>query len=86
MPSSLHTELARPQQFEEAAGLVDEAAVARNVLCGPDPEPVARAVLRFAAAGYRRVYLHQVGPDQAGFLDAWTRSVRPLLAGSLAAA
>jgi hypothetical protein len=35
--------------------------------------------LRFAAAGFSRVYVHQVGPDQAGFLRFWEHEVRPLL-------
>jgi coenzyme F420-dependent glucose-6-phosphate dehydrogenase len=79
LPPGVLTELSRPAQLEEAAGLVDEDDVARTVLCGPDPEPVTTALLRFAAAGFTRAYVHQVGPDQAGFLDWWERSVRPLL-------
>jgi G6PDH family F420-dependent oxidoreductase len=82
MPPSILTELARPRELEDVATLVDEDAVARWVLCGPDPEPVARAVQRFAAAGFTRVYLHQVGPDQKGFFTFWTDEVRPLLSAA----
>jgi G6PDH family F420-dependent oxidoreductase len=77
IPASLLPELARPTQFEDAATLVDEDAVAEAVLCGPDPEPIARAVQRFAAAGFTRVYVHQVGLDQKGFLAFWASEVRP---------
>jgi hypothetical protein len=69
LPRSLHSELALPSEFAEAADLVTEDAVARHVVCGPDPQPIARAVDRFVAAGFTTVYLHQVGPDQLGFLD-----------------
>lgn len=82
MPSGVHSELARPRDFEALADLVTEDRVAGTVLCGPDPDPVVRAVLRFAAAGFTRVHLHQVGPDQAGFFSFWERSLRPVLAPS----
>jgi G6PDH family F420-dependent oxidoreductase len=78
-PPELTTELARPSQFQALSGLVSEEQVARGVVCGPDPEPYARAVARFAAAGYDRVYVHQAGPDQAGFLRFWCDRVQPHL-------
>jgi coenzyme F420-dependent glucose-6-phosphate dehydrogenase len=78
MRASVLAEIARPSQLADVAELVTEDQVAEQVVCGSDPEAVARAVLRFAAAGCSRVYLHQVGPDQRGFLDAWEKSIRPL--------
>jgi G6PDH family F420-dependent oxidoreductase len=79
LPAGLVAELARPSHFAEAAELVTEDVVARAVICGPDPEAMARAVLRFGAAGASRVYVHQVGPDQEGFFAFWAREVRPRL-------
>jgi hypothetical protein len=79
MPPSVLTELARPKRLADVAELVSEDDVARQVVCGPDPEPIATAVLRFAAAGYTRVYVHQVGPDQRGFLDLWDKELRTLV-------
>jgi coenzyme F420-dependent glucose-6-phosphate dehydrogenase len=79
LPGSLLAELTRPAQFEDAAQLVDEADVAKTVICGPEPEEMARAVQRFAAAGFTRVYVHQVGPDQVGFMRFWSSDVLPLL-------
>jgi rhodanese-related sulfurtransferase len=66
-------------RFEQLgfAGMVDEAGA---VPCGPDPEPIVREVLRFAAAGFDRVYVHQIGPDQEGFLRYWSKEIAPLLA------
>jgi G6PDH family F420-dependent oxidoreductase len=75
MPPSVLAELSRPSQLADVAEMVTEDAVARQVVCGPDPDPIARAVLRFAAAGFTRVYVHQVGPDQQGFLGVWTKEL-----------
>jgi hypothetical protein len=80
LPPALLTELERPRDLAQAATLVEPAHVARAVVCGPDPEPYVRALLRFAAAGYDRVYVHQVGPDQEGFLGFWSRQLQPALA------
>lgn len=79
IPPSLLAEISRPEQFEDLAELVTTDAIADAVVCGPDPEPMARAVLRFAAAGFARAYVHQVGPDQEGFFSFWDEEVRPLL-------
>ena len=78
-PTAITTELSRPSQFQSLSGLVTEEGVAQGLVCGPDPEPYVRAVLRFAAAGFDRVYVHQVGPDQRGFLRFWADEVRPHL-------
>jgi G6PDH family F420-dependent oxidoreductase len=78
MPASVLTEVSRPSQLADVAELVSADDVAHQVLCGPDPEPIATAVLRFAAAGYDRVYVHQVGPDQQGFLDLWAKELTAL--------
>jgi len=79
LPPILNTELERPRDFAAACELVDEATAAGPVTIGHDPEQFARAALRFAAAGFGRVYVHQIGPDQPGFLQFWTDEVSPLL-------
>ena len=77
MPGELGQELATPAHFAQAAQLVTEDAVARAVVCGPDPERHAAEIRRYAEAGYDHVYVHQVGPDQEGFLDFYRREVLP---------
>ena len=69
IPAPLLAELATPSQFAAAAKLVTEDAVAEQVVCGPDPQLHLAAIERFVGAGFTTVYLHQVGPDQAGFLE-----------------
>jgi hypothetical protein len=38
------------------------------------------AIQEYVDAGYDHVYVHQVGPDQEGFLEAYARDVLPRLA------
>jgi coenzyme F420-dependent glucose-6-phosphate dehydrogenase len=76
---SYFLELPLPAHFEEAAELVDEDAIGASIVCGPDPERHIEAIEEYAAAGYDHVYVHQVGPDQEGFFDFYSREVLPQL-------
>jgi coenzyme F420-dependent glucose-6-phosphate dehydrogenase len=82
LPGDLGQELERPAHFEQAAQLVREEDVAELIVCGPDPEPYRQTIEEYAEAGLDHVYIHQVGPDQAGFL----RFAQRELLGSRAAA
>jgi len=66
-----------PAHFEKAAALVDEASIAESVVCGPDAERHIKAIRRHLDAGYDHVCLHQIGPDQEGFLGFYEREVLP---------
>ena len=85
MESSLSWELPLPAHFEAVAQLVTEEGVAETVVCGPDPERHLAAIAKFVDAGYDHVCIHQVGPDQVGFMRFYAREVLPKL-GSRAAA
>lgn len=39
------------------------------------------AVEEFADAGFTSLHLHQIGPDQRGFLEWWHERLAPALAG-----
>ena len=75
----LSQDLPTPKHFEEAAGMVTEDDVAQKVVCGPDVKHHAELVKAYADAGYSHVYIHQVGPDQEGFLRFWEQELRPAL-------
>jgi G6PDH family F420-dependent oxidoreductase len=77
LPGELGQELPTPGHFEQAAELVTEADAVENVPCGPDADQFIEAIETFADAGFDHVYLHQVGPDQADFLDFYREEVRP---------
>jgi coenzyme F420-dependent glucose-6-phosphate dehydrogenase len=85
IPGELGQVLPQPAHFEQAAANVTEEAVAEVVACGPDPERHLEFLQRFADAGYDHLFIHQVGPDQDGFLRFYEREVLPR-AGSLTAA
>jgi G6PDH family F420-dependent oxidoreductase len=80
LPGQLAQELALPAHFEQAAQLVTEEAATEHVPCGPDPERHLAAINAFVEAGFDRVYIHQIGPDQEGFFRFWERELAPKLA------
>jgi coenzyme F420-dependent glucose-6-phosphate dehydrogenase len=77
LKGNLSQELPLPSYFEEASAMVTEDDVAETVVCGPDPERHLEGIAKYAAAGFDHVYVHQVGPDQEGFLDFYASEVLP---------
>lgn len=59
--------------------MVTEDAVAETLVCGPDPEKHVEAIKEYADAGYDHICVHQVGPDQKGFLRFFERDGLPEL-------
>jgi hypothetical protein len=51
--------------------------VAEAVVCGPDPDRHREAIDEFEQAGFDHVYVHQVGPDQDGFIRFYEREILP---------
>ena len=76
----LAQELPLPLHFEQATETVSEDQVAEKIVCGPDPEKHVEQLREYAAAGYDHVYVHQVGPDQEGFLRFYEREILPQFA------
>jgi coenzyme F420-dependent glucose-6-phosphate dehydrogenase len=79
LPGELSQELPTPAHFEQAAKLVTEEALAKKVVCGPDPKRHIEQIRKYLDAGYEHVYVHQVGPDQDGFFDFYAQQVLPKL-------
>src|SRR5581483_809602 len=75
LKGDLGQELALPSMFEAAATMVDEDAIADAVVCGPDPELHRKKIAEFEQAGFDHVYVHQVGPDQDGFMRFYEREI-----------
>jgi coenzyme F420-dependent glucose-6-phosphate dehydrogenase len=76
LPGELGQVLPTPAHFEQAVSLVSEADVAERVVCGPGPDDYVENVEAFAEAGFDHVYFHQVGPDQAGFVEFYEEELR----------
>jgi coenzyme F420-dependent glucose-6-phosphate dehydrogenase len=73
----LAQELALPSHFEAAVEMLSADDVAADVVCGPDAEKHLEGIRQFVDAGFDHVYVHQVGPDQDGFLDFYEEEVLP---------
>jgi G6PDH family F420-dependent oxidoreductase len=79
LPGELGVELPLPRHFEQAAEMLTEDDVASKVTCGPDPERHLDAIREYVDAGFDHVYVHQIGPDQEGFLRFYQDRVLPKL-------
>ena len=55
-------------------------------MCGPDPQRHVEAIQEYVKAGFDHVGVHQIGPDQEGFMRFYAREVLPKLTGARAAA
>jgi hypothetical protein len=69
-----------PSHFEAAAEDVDEDTIAKEIVCGPDADKHLDKIRGYAKAGYDHVCIHQVGPDQAGFMKFYAREILPRIA------
>jgi coenzyme F420-dependent glucose-6-phosphate dehydrogenase len=69
IPGELGQELPLPRHFEQAGERVQPSDLRGQVPAGPDPAPYLEAIERYAKAGFDHVTLHQIGQDQAGFVE-----------------
>jgi coenzyme F420-dependent glucose-6-phosphate dehydrogenase len=82
IPGEAGQELPNPKHFEQLAKIVTEDMIAEQVVCGPDIERHVAKVQEYVDAGYDHVYIHQVGPNQEGFLEAYANEVLPRFVGA----
>jgi coenzyme F420-dependent glucose-6-phosphate dehydrogenase len=77
IPGESGQELPNPKHFEQLAKIVTEDMIAERITCGPDIDRHVAAIQEYVDAGFDHVYIHQVGPDQGGFIEAYARDVLP---------
>jgi G6PDH family F420-dependent oxidoreductase len=75
LEGELGQELPLPRHFEQAAATLSPEQVAESVVCGPDADRHREAIKEFEDAGFDHVYVHQVGPDQEGFMRFYEREI-----------
>jgi G6PDH family F420-dependent oxidoreductase len=85
IPGEAGQELPNPAHFEQLAEIVTKEMIAERVICGPDLDRTIGAIDKFIEAGFERVYIHQVGPDQEGFIETFGRDVLPRVGAKSAA-
>jgi hypothetical protein len=71
--------LPTPRHFEQLGPLVTEEMAGENTVCGDDVDEHVRELRTFVEAGFDRVYVGQIGPDQRGFFDFYRTKVLPQL-------
>lgn len=76
-------DLEQPEDFDEAVGEVDDRSIREAVLVSDDPDELASRIADLVRIGFDRVYLHHVGAEQNGFLDACESALLPALRGRL---
>jgi coenzyme F420-dependent glucose-6-phosphate dehydrogenase len=79
VPGDLSQELPLPMHFEQAAQLVTPESLTETMPVGPDVERYVDSVRQYLDAGVENVYIHQVGPDQAGFFRFFRDELQPAL-------
>lgn len=75
LAGNLFAELKTPRDFQAACRDITPDDVAAAVVCGPDPDEHVQALVNLRRAGFDRIAVHQIGPDQAGFLDFYRSRV-----------
>jgi coenzyme F420-dependent glucose-6-phosphate dehydrogenase len=86
IPGELGQELPTPTHFEQAAQLVTPETIAESVVVGPDASKYLAKIDEYVQAGFDHVYIHQIGPDQTGFIRFAEREILPQYMGTRAKA
>lgn len=74
-------DLRSPQVIEQISRLVRPEDLDGRLTISADPDVHAAEIQRYLDLGYDRVFVHNVGPNQAAFLDVFARSVLPRFGG-----
>lgn len=77
IPGELDRELPTPKFFEQTASLVTEDQVTEHIACGSDPKRHLEVIKAFIDAGFRKVSVHNIGPNQEEFFSFYKREVLP---------
>lgn len=72
-------EIPTPEGFAQAAANTTEDAAVGHTPCGPRAEDFVEAITTYADAGFDHIALHQVGRDQAAFLEFAERELLPAM-------
>ena len=72
-------DLRRPRDFDAIGQAMRAEDVARSVFVSADPDAHAERLRELAALGPAEIHLHQVGPEQRGFIEKFGAAVLPQL-------
>jgi G6PDH family F420-dependent oxidoreductase len=75
----LHSDLPTPRHFADVVEAMGQPKIPEDTILGPNPNPYLKAIQTLNENGYDHIYLHQIGPDQAGFFKFFKNELMPLL-------
>lgn len=75
----LHADLPTPKHFEDVVKAMGDPKIPDDAILGPNPNPYLKGLQSLQENGYDHIYIHQIGPDQAGFLKFFETELLPLL-------
>lgn len=75
----LHADLPTPKHFQDVVDVMGEPIVPEDTVLGPNPNPYLKAIQSYQENGFDHIYIHQVGPDQEGFLKFFKNELLTLL-------
>jgi G6PDH family F420-dependent oxidoreductase len=78
-------ELPDPEGFAAASQTATPDDVGEKICCGPSADKHLQAIGKFVKAGFDRIILTQIGPQEDAFFDFFQRELKPALAGEKAA-
>lgn len=73
---AMHTDLALPEDFAEAADLARPEHFS-DVVTGSDPAPYIEAIRKACETGFDHVVLHHIGDEQEAFIRFIERELKP---------
>lgn len=79
LPGELMWILPTPAHFEQATAAVSKDDIAELVVCGSDPDEHIEAIQEYIDAGFDHVTIHQIGPNQAEFMEFYEDEVLPAI-------
>jgi G6PDH family F420-dependent oxidoreductase len=76
---SLHVDLPTPRHFEDVVEAMGDPVIPEDTILGPDPDAYLKAMRTMQENGYDHIYLHQIGPEQEGFIRFFRNELLPVL-------
>lgn len=76
-PGDLNWELSTPQLIEQTAKLVTEEAATEHVACGSDLKRHLEVIRPYLDAGFKKISIHNIGPNQEAFFHFYKDKVIP---------
>jgi G6PDH family F420-dependent oxidoreductase len=83
IPGQLSQDLPTWSHFQQVSQLVTADKISEEIACGPDPDVAVQMTKKYVDAGFDHIHFHQVGPDQAGFLEFWKAALAPALGAAI---